>query len=369
LVAEYTTTVPTNPQTSYLTTDTLGSPRINTDAFGLVKARHDYLPFGEEIIGLGNRTSSNGYQADDIRQKFTQYERDVESGLDFAQARYYSSQHGRFASPDTFGGFILNPQTLNLYAYVQNSPLVHADPTGHFAEHIDDLSKNLPRWNEQKTNFENLVWSKVKPLDAKALDIIKGTLPAEIRGQIVLDKDGFISQDAINAINSNDPNFLKLKVMVNDPRVVEVSSATGWSDNKGNSFQFDYKTPDEAVQEMISNGVSPAQANQLKPTKAGTNYLGQTIPPADSSNGNLQVVLADGTGDTSDAPLAERVVTAGHELYGHAYRFFQGVPWQHDNGGPVDTYIYKRVEPQTLKNVLGPTRPTQHCVRNPNRPR
>ena len=37
------------PQVSYLTTDHLGSPRINTDQNGAVMARHDYQPFGEEI--------------------------------------------------------------------------------------------------------------------------------------------------------------------------------------------------------------------------------------------------------------------------------------------------------------------------------
>jgi len=46
------------------------------------------------------------------------------------QARYYSSTMGRFTSPDTFGGRLTNPQTLNLYAYVLNNPLKYNDPTG-----------------------------------------------------------------------------------------------------------------------------------------------------------------------------------------------------------------------------------------------
>jgi uncharacterized protein RhaS with RHS repeats len=35
--------------TSYLTTDHQGSTRVVTDSSGNVKARYDYLPFGEEI--------------------------------------------------------------------------------------------------------------------------------------------------------------------------------------------------------------------------------------------------------------------------------------------------------------------------------
>jgi len=45
--------------------------------------RHDYLPFGEEIgEGVGIRSSSSGYGTDTVRQKFTSYERDNETGLD-----------------------------------------------------------------------------------------------------------------------------------------------------------------------------------------------------------------------------------------------------------------------------------------------
>jgi RHS repeat-associated protein len=38
------------------------------------------------------------------RYKFTGKERDSESGFDNFGARYYSSQYGRFLSPDPMGG-------------------------------------------------------------------------------------------------------------------------------------------------------------------------------------------------------------------------------------------------------------------------
>ena len=65
--------------------------------------------------------------------RYTGKERDTESGLDYFGARYYSSNMGRFMSPDPSGLYFAdptNPQSLNLYAYVQNNPLVHVDPTG-----------------------------------------------------------------------------------------------------------------------------------------------------------------------------------------------------------------------------------------------
>ena len=46
-------------------------------------------------------------------------------------ARYYESNLGRFLSPDSVGGHLENPQTLNLYAYAGNNPANFTDPDGH----------------------------------------------------------------------------------------------------------------------------------------------------------------------------------------------------------------------------------------------
>jgi RHS repeat-associated protein len=65
--------------------------------------------------------------------KFTGYERDTETGLDYAYARYYSSRLGRFMSADPMGlgsADPTDPQTMNAYAYVRNSPTSLVDPLG-----------------------------------------------------------------------------------------------------------------------------------------------------------------------------------------------------------------------------------------------
>ncbi len=137
LIAEYSTIVETsNPQVSYLTNDHLGSPRITTDKNGNVFSRRDFLPFGKEltVAETTQRNADVGYAADSVRQKFTGYERDSETELDFAQARIHNYNHGRFTSPDDF----LNdtdpaaPQSWNLYVYVRNGPLKYIDPTGEY---------------------------------------------------------------------------------------------------------------------------------------------------------------------------------------------------------------------------------------------
>jgi RHS repeat-associated protein len=119
---------------NWLVTDQLGSPRMIFDKTGSLAntKRHDYLPFGEELAAnQGLRTSTSGYVTDSVRQKFSQKERDNETGLDYFGARYYGSMMGRFTAADSLLGSLTNPQTLNRYAYVGNDPLNFTDPIGH----------------------------------------------------------------------------------------------------------------------------------------------------------------------------------------------------------------------------------------------
>jgi RHS repeat-associated protein len=134
LVAEYSTDLAETQQVSYLTTDHLGSPRVITDQNGTVTSRKDFSAFGEETI-TPQRTQGLDYVPPNIRQDYTGYQKDDESGLEFAQARYYNPMHGRFTSVDplTASATIRNPQTFNRYSYVENSPISFKDPTGLFS--------------------------------------------------------------------------------------------------------------------------------------------------------------------------------------------------------------------------------------------
>jgi RHS repeat-associated protein len=96
--------------------------------------RHDYMPFGEEIPADSMwRTITRGYVGDNVRQEFTKYERDIETGLDFAKARYYAYAQGRFTSVDPImmeKKRLADPQAINLYSYARNNPLKYIDPSG-----------------------------------------------------------------------------------------------------------------------------------------------------------------------------------------------------------------------------------------------
>ena len=133
---------------NWLVTDQLGTPRMIFDKTGSLATtkRHDYLPFGEELFATtGARSTAQGYNvADGVRQKFTQKERDSETGLDFFKSRYYSASQGRFTSADSFAGSTINPQSLNLYAYVLDNPIRYKDPSGHLA--IGGSTRDLNDW-------------------------------------------------------------------------------------------------------------------------------------------------------------------------------------------------------------------------------
>jgi len=137
LIAEYSNSTPSSvPDIKYVATDHIGSPRAITDKFGAVLSRRDFLPFGEELFADGSiRTTGNKYSVSSdgsIRRGFTTYAKDPETGLDFAEARYYNKQFGRFTSVDPLlsSGKASNPQSFNRYSYVVNNPIEHTDSSG-----------------------------------------------------------------------------------------------------------------------------------------------------------------------------------------------------------------------------------------------
>lgn len=123
-----------NSAWKYVLSDAQGSTRAVMSAGGspAIVARHDYLPFGEEIpSNVGSRNGTQGYGATDTnRQKYGLTERDDTTGLDHTWFRKYESFSGRWTSPDPLNGNILNPQSLNHYAYALNDSPNLVDPSG-----------------------------------------------------------------------------------------------------------------------------------------------------------------------------------------------------------------------------------------------
>jgi len=82
------------------------------------------LPFGTALINESSGATN---------RRFTSYDRSATTGLDYAVNRHYDSQQGRFTQVDPAGmkaTSLVNPQTLNLYAYCANDPVNQTDPSG-----------------------------------------------------------------------------------------------------------------------------------------------------------------------------------------------------------------------------------------------
>ena len=98
----------------------LGSATI-TNATGTLCYDADFYPIGGELAFTNNCSQT---------YKFAGMEQDSETGDYHTWFRQYTPNLGRWLSPDPLGGDTTNPQSLNRYAYVLNSPTSLIDPLG-----------------------------------------------------------------------------------------------------------------------------------------------------------------------------------------------------------------------------------------------
>ena len=101
----------------------------------------DYYPFGAQRISLGSRTAQRQY----IGQIY-----DVDTGLNYLNARYYDGNRGQFISQDSMfwqlpEELLIDPQQQNSYSYARNNPINRSDPDGKLSTPVIDMIKSF--WN------------------------------------------------------------------------------------------------------------------------------------------------------------------------------------------------------------------------------
>jgi RHS repeat-associated protein len=103
----------------YYHQDHLGSSSVTTDAQGALVEETAFYPFGVERQAHRSRQIEEDY-------KFSQKERDKESGLHYFEARYLLPALARFISADP----LKVPEARNPYAYAAGNPMRYLDPSG-----------------------------------------------------------------------------------------------------------------------------------------------------------------------------------------------------------------------------------------------
>jgi RHS repeat-associated protein len=196
---------------------------------------------------------------------FTGKKRDPESNLDNFGARYDSSQLGRFMSPDWSASpeavpyaKLGNPQSLNLYSYVEDNPLSRSDLNGHFDCHGKNASgagcRFLANWNAlhgisqaaQQQTTGNIVYNETGGLRPKSKDgsgSSQDLHDSRVAVADVIDNrnkagaKGGVASDAVSAKERNNPQYKDSQAAA--------SEAANSPDRTGGSthFYLDYGQP------------------------------------------------------------------------------------------------------------------------------
>ncbi|HBB29414.1 MAG TPA: hypothetical protein DC000_09245, partial [Clostridiales bacterium] len=143
VIAEFTYDPQGNPATMtyngvtyYYHIDGHGNVTAMTDASGNTVAQYNYDAWGKILSQSGSMAAINPF-------RYAGYRYDEATGLYYLMARYYDPGVGRFISRDTFHGFEINPQSLNLYAYCANNPVMYIDPSGNYYISLTNMGKIL----------------------------------------------------------------------------------------------------------------------------------------------------------------------------------------------------------------------------------
>lgn len=178
--------------TYFASADWLGTERVRTDYQGNVAQKCDSLPYGDGLSCTGSDTSPVHY---------TGYERDTETGLDYASGRYYNSRLGRFMTVDPIDGDAASPQSQNRYSYVMGDPINFRDPSGFGGEggrgcgfYCDALLGFLPSiFGFGGPHFHGSLLPRAKvpaPLEGESLGIPTGmSLPNATLSSILFPKN------------------------------------------------------------------------------------------------------------------------------------------------------------------------------------
>jgi len=254
---------------------------------------------------------------------FGGHKRDIETGLDYFGARYYSNGIGRFVTPDwaakatavPYAEFA-DPQSLNLYSFVRNVPTTKVDGDGH-----DVVLDNAKRADRVET--QNRITGTTTEAEQKLFIRVLNKDTGKVELRIDADK-------AKSFKGEHTPAYNRLAGAIAD---TEHTASVG--------IHNTYTAPDGSTQTTPKGGI--------------------TLGPAPGIAGDATIALrSDGYGDGDkstlaghpDVPVPNNIVAA-HEVMGHGAEILKGGDPTEANAKKIENEI--RAQP----NVNLKERPPQ----------
>lgn len=266
----------------YFHQDHLGSTRLVTNG-STTEFSTNYQPFGPQYGASG---ADPGY-------KYTGKPYSSATGLYYSFQRWYDPEIGRFISQDIVPGSISQPQTLNRYAYVANSPTNYVDPTGMILETVFDVGSVgydiWELWNNP--SWENALWLT---LDVGALLIpfvpsVAGPLAraakAAVKGVNALDN----TLDASRAV-STSADLLRITNRLEDlSEPVYVLNLSGDVLNRFDDLYKAGRYGDMPKQLALGKYVDQFVKSGFKNFDTSSSILGRNFPDAWRSGGIIEI--------------------------------------------------------------------------------
>lgn len=230
-----------------------------------------------------------------VTRSLTQKERDVETGLDYFNARYYSSTQGRFTSVDPLmaSGRANSPQTWNRYAYVLNNPLKLVDPTGLQADDSQEFSFNPcemgnPGCNPVQLAIVTIIIPPEEPISLETTDL-------SILESVTLNATQVVQDTAIGAGKSAYNTLFGTANLINAPIDFGLSFFTDFQ--FGQAELYSASTPGEqgAMDGMLIGSFWVAGGGgAIVAPRAGVSASGSTalVPMEDAliTTGNVRTI-------------------------------------------------------------------------------
>jgi RHS repeat-associated protein len=286
----------TNAGTNMVLTDALGSVITTISATAgsaSVQGNQAYGPYGNTRYQAGSMGTAKG---------FTGQYQDA-TGLDYYNARDYDPVVGRFLSADTVEG---NGAGMDPYAYVQDNPETHNDPTGHCG--VVDLACWKAAAEQILLGIEKLVQGgyELEAADEKILlglqELVDGDWFGTLNALDLLRQGWDLLQKGLNHVGQG------VKHLWQGVRLVSRTAAGGRIFDKVPGVGYQHFAPGAQDNGYLNLGGSPVFDTEREARRLES--IAQYVRSHNRINGNLglasiTILFKDGSVDRYTSPVYE----------------------------------------------------------------